>query len=328
MLLDVRNLTVTLKTENLEVNAIDKMSLSMREGSIHGLVGETGSGKSLFARALTATLSDKWEVKADRMFWQGQDLLRLSPEQRGQIIHRDIAMIFQEPGRCLDPTATVGEQLSEVIPEAECVSSFWQRKKEIYGKVSNLLKKVGIKHYQKCYESYPHELSEGLCQKVMIAMAIARRPKLLVADEPTDAMESTTKIQILRLLQKLNESKNMSVLLITHDLDSVTQYADEMTILYSGQSVESGSVRDLLKHPFHPYTEILFNTIPRLGDDLKPKSRLTTLQGSTPPLQHLPIGCRLGPRCPRAQKECVITPKSVKLKGHVFSCHYPINLER
>ena len=327
MLLDVRNLTVTLKTDNVKVNAIDKMSLSMREGTIHGLVGESGSGKSLFARALTATLSDKWEVKADRMFWRGQDLLRLPAEQRDQIIHQDIAMIFQEPGHCLDPTATIGEQLSEVVPASECKGSFWQRRRLRIEYIHQLLKRVGIKRYQQCFNSYPHELSEGLCQKVMIAMAISRNPKLLVADEPTDAMESTTKIQILRLLQKLNESKDMSVLLITHDLDAVTQFADDITILYSGQSVESASTKDLIRRPFHPYTEVLFNTVPRLGGNLTPKSRLQALPGSTPPLQHLPIGCRLGPRCLRAQKECVVTPKSVKLKGHVFSCHYPINIE-
>lgn len=325
MLLDVRNLTVTLKTESLQVDAIDRMSLSVRAGSIHGLIGETGSGKSLFARALTGTLSEKWHVKADRMFWQGQDLLRLSDEQRNHVISRDIAMIFQEPGQCLDPTQRIGEQVSEVIPAADCGGSFFSRPIRRKEKVIELLKRVGVKRYNQCYSSYPHELSEGLCQKVMIAMAVARRPKLLIADEPTDAMESATKIQILRLLQKLNQLKDMTVLLITHDLDAVSQYADEMTILYSGQSTESGNVKDLLKRPFHPYTDILFKSIPKLGE-LSPKSRLNTLPGSVPPLQHLPTGCRLGPRCPNAQKECVVTPKSIKTKGHIYSCHYPINL--
>lgn len=327
MLLDVRNLTVRLKTESLDVSAIDKMSLSMRDGSIHALVGETGSGKSLFARALTGTLSDKWHVKADRFFWQGEDLLRKSEEQRRQIISKDIAMIFQEPKLSLDPTARIGEQIEEVIPKSDFTGSIWTRRQERKTLVNKLLLKVGIKHYDFCSNSYAHELSEGLCQKVNIAMAIVRHPKLLIADEPTDAMESTTKIQILRLLQKLNESKDMSVLLITHDLESVVQYADEMTLLYNGQSVESGSVKRLLKRPFHPYTETLFKSIPKFNTEIAPKSRLETLKGSTPPLQHLPIGCRLGPRCPRAQKECVVTPKSVKYKGQVFSCHYPINME-
>ncbi|WP_017446181.1 oligopeptide/dipeptide ABC transporter ATP-binding protein [Gayadomonas joobiniege] len=324
MLLDVRNLTVTLKTESLQVDAIDRMSLSLRAGSIHGLVGETGSGKSLFARALTGTLSDKWHVRADRMFWQGEDLLRLSDERRNQIISRDIAMIFQEPSQCLDPTRTVGEQVSEAIPNKDLSGGFFSRGSRRKERVIELLKRVGVKRYEQCFSSYPHELSEGLCQKVMIAIAVARRPKLLIADEPTDAMESATKIQILRLLQKLNQSKDMTVLLITHDLEAVSQYADEMTILYSGQSVESGSVKELLKNPFHPYTDILFKSIPKLGK-LEAKTRLNTLPGSVPPLQHLPTGCRLGPRCPNAQKECVVTPKSVKTKGHIFSCHYPIN---
>lgn len=328
MLLDVRNLSVQLNTENLNVSAIDKMNLSMREGSIHGLVGETGSGKSLFARALTASLSDKWTVKADRFFWQGQDLLRLNDAQRRQIISKDIAMIFQEPKLSLDPTAKIGEQIAEVIPKSEFTGSIWTRKAQRIQLVHNLLLKVGIKHYEQCAQSYANQLSEGLCQKVNIAMAIIRNPKLLIADEPTDAMESTTKIQILRLLQKLNESKNMSVLLITHDLESVVHYANEMTLLYSGQTMESGSVKDLLKRPFHPYTQTLFNSVPKFNKDIIPKTRLTTLQGSTPPLQHLPIGCRLGPRCPKAQKECVVMPKRTKYKGHVFSCHYPINMEK
>ncbi|MCU4676740.1 ATP-binding cassette domain-containing protein [Catenovulum sp. 2E275] len=327
MLLDVRNLTVKLNSTNLTINAIDKMSLSMRDGSIHGLVGETGSGKSLFAKALIGTLSDKWTVQADRMFWQGEDLLKLSTDKRRQIINRDMAMIFQEPSRSLDPTVTIGEQINEVIPKSEFQGSIFSRRQERLQIAKNLLIRVGIKHYQQCYDSYPHELSEGLCQKVMIAMAIIRSPKLLIADEPTDAMESTTKIQIMRLLQKLNTQKNMSVLLITHDLESVINYAEEMTLLYSGQSVESGAVKELLKRPYHPYTQNLFKSIPKFNTDTRPKSRLETLPGSTPPLQHLPIGCRLGPRCPRAQKECVYTPKSVKLKGHVFSCHHPINLE-
>ncbi|NTS77811.1 ATP-binding cassette domain-containing protein [Catenovulum sp. SM1970] len=327
-LLDIRNLTVSLENEYRTINAIDKMSLTLRNGSIHGLVGESGSGKTLVAKAIMGLLDGEWSVKADRLFWQDQDLLRMSDEQRQAIIHRDIAMIFQEPSRSLDPTAPIIEQIEEVIPSSELPNSFWGRRQARHKHAEGLLKKVGIKSYQRCLSSYPHELSEGLCQKVMIAMAIARNPKLLIADEPTDAMESTTKVQIMRLLQKLNESKDMSILLISHDLNAIANWSDDISILYAGQSVESGTKKAILKRPLHPYTQILFQNIKKFSEPGAHKSPLFALEGTTPPVQHLPIGCRLGPRCPKAQKQCVKTPKAKKLHGHIYHCHFPVNMER
>lgn len=326
-LLDVRNLTVSLNDGFKSINAIDKMSLTLREGGFHGLVGESGSGKTLFAKALMGALDDKWEVRADRMFWRGKDLLRMPESQRREVISKEIAIIFQEPSRSLDPTATIADQIAEIVPDSELKTSFWFRRHARRKYIEKLLMRVGIKNYSRCLQSYAHELSEGLCQKVMIAMAIARNPTLLIADEPTDAMESTTKVQILRLLKKLNENKNMSVLMISHDLEAVSAWANDLTILYSGQSMESGTVKELIKRPFHPYTKALFQSMPNFNAELKPKSKLYNLQGTNPPLQHLPIGCRLGPRCPNAQKECVSAPKSHKRKGHTYSCHFPINQE-
>ncbi len=326
-LLDVRNLTVSLTENNETINAIDKMSLILKENSFHGLIGESGSGKTLFAKALMGILDDKWTVQADRIFWRNHDLLKISKEQRQSIINQDIAMIFQEPSRCLDPTATIFEQLCEVIPNSQLTGGFWSRRQERLKAAETLLIKVGVQNYRLCLKSYPHQLSEGLCQKVMIAMAIARSPKLLIADEPTDAMESTTKIQILRLLNKLNTDKGMTILLISHDLDAVTHWASDMSILYAGQSMESGSKQALLKKPFHPYTKVLLQNVPKFTTELAHKSRLHALEGTNPPIQHLPIGCRLGPRCPNAQKECVKAPKAQKMKGHIYHCHFPINME-
>ncbi|AWB67094.1 peptide ABC transporter ATP-binding protein [Saccharobesus litoralis] len=325
-LLDVRNLTVTLNDDLDSIHAIDKMSLTIRENGFHGLVGESGSGKTLFAKALMGILDERWTVKADRLFWQDRDLLKMSAEKRREVINRDIAMIFQEPSRSLDPTAPIFDQLSEVIPTSELKCSFWARKQARRQYAANLLKKVGIKSYDFCLDAFPHELSEGQCQKIMIAMAIARKPKMLIADEPTDAMESTTKVQILRLLQKLNETQDMAILLISHDLEAVTHWAKNMTILYAGQSVEAGNVKELVANPFHPYTKALFQNLAQFTQQANHKSPLTTLKGTTPPLQHLPIGCRLGPRCPQAQKNCVIAPKANRVKGHVFNCHFPINV--
>ncbi|WP_111979125.1 oligopeptide/dipeptide ABC transporter ATP-binding protein [Algibacillus agarilyticus] len=327
-LLDVRNLTVTLNDEFDKVNAIDKMSLTIRQGGFHGLVGESGSGKTLFAKALMGILDNRWTVKADRLFWQDNDLLKISPEKRREVINRDIAMIFQEPSRSLDPTAQILEQLEEVIPNSELGGTFWGRKQARHQYASNLLKKVGIKSQDYCLAAFPHELSEGQCQKVSIAMALARKPKMIIADEPTDAMESTTKVQILRLLQKFNENQSMAILLITHDLEAVAHWAKDMTILYAGQSVEAGACKELIHNPYHPYTRALFQNLSQFTQQADHKTPLQTLKGTTPPLQHLPIGCRLGPRCPQAQKSCVQAPKASRIKGHVFNCHYPINVRK
>ncbi len=323
-LLDIRNLSIELKTANQDILAVDKVSLAMKEGEVRGLVGESGSGKSLLAQAIMGVLDDKWHVHADRFHWRGIDLLRLTVAERKAVLSRDIAMIFQEPMACLDPTTTIGEQLAEAIDSKQLSGFYWQKKQQRKYAIVKLLHKVGIKKHTQCLKSYPHQLTEAICQRVMIAIALASRPLLLIADEPTAAMESTNQGQIFRLLSSLNQLKNMSILLISHDLENITHWTNTITVMYSGQFVEAGTTEQIFNSPLHPYTRALVDSSPKANWQLPSKSRLMTLPGSIPILQHLPIGCRLGPRCPRAQQDCVKAPTIVNFHGHKISCHFPL----
>lgn len=321
-LFDIRNLSISLKSNDTDILAVDRVSLAMKEGEVRGLVGESGSGKSLLAQAIMGVLDPKWSVTADRFHWRGQDLMNLTPHERKTIIAKDVAMIFQEPMLSLDPTTTIGEQVEEAIDPASLEGNFWQRRKARKSEAARLLHKVGIKHHEICTSSYPHELTEAICQRVMIAIALAKSPILLIADEPTAAMESRNQGQIFRLLASLNQLKNMSILLISHDLENVTHWTNTITVMYSGQFVEAGTTKQIFKSPLHPYTRALVDSSPAANIELPPKSRLKALPGSIPILQHLPIGCRLGPRCPKAQRKCVTAPKAKNYHGHVVSCHF------
>ncbi|WP_448210919.1 peptide ABC transporter ATP-binding protein [Colwellia sp. MEBiC06753] len=323
-LFDIRNLSIELTGEKQKTLAVERVSLAMKEGEVRGLVGESGSGKSLLAQAIVGVLDDKWHVTADRFHWRGKELLHLPLEERKAIITKDVAMIFQEPMSCLDPTTTIGEQLAEAIDTSEFTGYFWQRKAQCREEAIRLLHKVGIKKHTMCQKSYPHQLTEALCQRVMIAMALARKPKLLIADEPTASMEVTNQGQIFRLLASLNQLKNMSILLISHDLESITHWTNTITVMYSGQFVEAGTTEQIFNQPYHPYTQALLDSSLNANSNVPAKSRLMALPGSIPILQHLPIGCRLGPRCPRAQKACVVAPKVKNYHGHQVSCHYSL----
>lgn len=323
-LLDIRNLSLVMTSGNKKVVVIDRVSIKMKEGELRGLVGESGSGKSLLAQAIMGVLDDKWEIDADRFHWRGTDLMRLSITERKKIISKDVAMIFQEPMACLDPTTTIGAQLEEAVDDEQLTGYFWQKSKQRKLAAIKLLHKVGIKKHTECISSYPHQLTEALCQRVMIAMALARRPILLIADEPTAAMESTNQGQIFRLLASLNQLKNMSVLLISHDLENMTNWTNRITVMYSGQFVEAGTTQQIFSTPYHPYTKALVESIPHANLNLVPKTKLTMLPGSIPILQSIPIGCRLGPRCPRAQKACVDAPKTINHHGHLVSCHFSL----
>lgn len=323
-LIDIRNLSIELKTTSKSILVVDRVNLTMKEGEVRGLVGESGSGKSLLAQAIVGVLGEKWKVDADRFHWRGQDLMRLSADERKAIISKDVAMIFQEPMACLDPSTTIGAQLEEAVDNEQLTGYFWQKRQQRKQAAVNLLHKVGIKKHQSCIRSYPHQLTEALCQRVMIAMALARRPILLIADEPTAAMESTNQGQIFRLLASLNQLKSMSILLISHDLENVTHWTNAITVMYSGQFVEAGTTQQIFSKPAHPYTRALVDSSPKANMQIISKSRLTTLPGTIPILQHLPIGCRLGPRCPRAQQTCVVAPKVKNSHGHQVSCHFPL----
>jgi cationic peptide transport system ATP-binding protein len=326
-LLDVKNLTLEIDTGTEFVKALDKVSITVEKGEIKALVGESGSGKSLIVRAVIGAVPDHWIITADRLTWKGQNLLAMSNEQRRVIMRREIAVVFQDPSSSLDPSATLREQLEESIPEELLDKGmFWQRNKQRRDIAIGLIHKVGIKDHEACMQRYPHEIAADIAQKFMIAMALVSEPELLIADDPTRSMESTTKNQILRLLAGLNETKKLAILFVSHDLLAISSMAHTMTVLYCGQTVESGKVLHLYRRPLHPYTKALLDSAPSFQIDLPPKSHLVALEGTIPTLQHLPIGCRLGPRCPNARKECVKVPEEKVVSHHSYSCHFPLHL--
>ncbi|ACJ29958.1 Oligopeptide/dipeptide ABC transporter, ATP-binding protein [Shewanella piezotolerans WP3] len=325
-LLDIRNLTIELDTPHGRVKALERVSLTINPGELHGLVGESGSGRSLLARAILGVPGHNWTITADRMMWDGQNLMEMSTKQRRNLMGSEIAMIFQDPTSSLDPAISVGSQIIEAMPIDKSLP-FWKRGKVRKKNAEKWLHKVGIKNTDKVMESYAWELSEGECQKVMIAMAVANQPRLLIADEPTDSMELSTQAQIFRLLSKLNQLQNVSILLISHELETLSGWCDQLTVLYCGQVMESGPTSELIAQPFHPYTKALVENAPDYSGELPHKSMMQTLPGSAPALQHLPIGCRLGPRCPQAQKKCVGQPSLCHKKDRYFACHFPYHNE-
>lgn len=325
-LLDIKNLTLEIETTNGWVKALDKINLTIAESEIRALVGESGSGKSLVVKSIVGALNDNWRVTADRLNWKGTDLTGMSKLERRKATKDDIAVIFQNPVSSLDPTASLGEQLEETIPNYLIGKGwFWQRQQRRKQIVARQLHKVGIKNHDLCLASFPHQIRDDVCQKFMIAMALVSEPKLLIADEPTMGMETTVKSQILKLLSRLNQTKGLSILFVSHDLLAISSMSHTMTVLYCGQTVESGKMTNLRKRPLHPYTQALLSSAPSFSKDLLPKSNLSALEGTIPTLQHLPIGCRLGPRCPRAQKECVKIPSPRHIHDHHYSCHFPLH---
>ncbi|MFT6268468.1 MAG: cationic peptide transport system ATP-binding protein [Alphaproteobacteria bacterium] len=328
-LLDIKNLTLYLDIGGETIKALEKVSFSLHEGEIKALVGESGSGKTLVVKAIIGALPDYWRIRADRLTYKGQDLLNMTYEQRRQIMRREIAVVFQEPTSSLDPSVRLGEQIEESIPPEFIKKGwFWERNKHRKEIAIGLLHKVGIKEHERWMACYPYQIPSDVSQKIMIAMALASEPRILIADDSTRGMESTTKTQVLRLLLKLNKTKNLSILFVSHDLLAITSIADTMTVLYCGQTVESGKVKSLLKRPLHPYTKALLDSAPSFQTTLAIKSPLKALGGTIPSLQHLPAGCRLGPRCPNARKECVQVPNMRNIQGHQYSCHYPLHLPK
>lgn len=329
LLLDIKNLTIERHTSDGMIKALDKVNLQIKQGELHALVGEAGSGKSLIVKAIVGALGDEWNVIADRMQWKNQDLLSLTPTQRRAITRRDIAVIFQDPLVCFDPRMTIEKQLKEIIPN-NAVSHLSLLKRNAAKKrlVRRQLHQVGIIEHDFCLKRYPHQLTDDIAQKVMIAMALLSNPTLLIADDPTMGMETTFKSQILKLFIKLNKTKSLAIVLVSHDLIAITNMADTMTVLYSGQTVESGRTVSIKKRPLHPYTQALLANAPSFRKDLPRKSMLPSMKGSIPTLQHLPIGCRFGPRCERARKECVKSPSVRKIHEHSYSCHFPLHMEK
>ena len=319
-LLDIQNLRVEFGAKGRAFRAVDGLDLQLEQGQVIGIVGESGSGKSVSMMALMGLLTGQGHIVADRLHFDGQDLQTISARQRRKILGKDMAMIFQDPMTSLNPCFTVGFQIEEVLREHMGLRGAAARARAI-----ELLQMVEIPAAASRLESFPHQFSGGMAQRVMIAIAIACNPKLLIADEPTTALDVTIQAQIMELLVQLQKAHNMALVLITHDLAVVAEVAQHVAVMYAGQVVEQGPVDALFKAPTHPYTHALLQSVPEHSRGAR---RLHTLPGIVPGQHDRPAGCLLAPRCPRAQARCQSErPALVSAQGMLTRCFYPMTEE-
>jgi len=301
MILSVRDLAVRFATDGGVVRAVDGVSFDLDEGEILAIVGESGSGKSVTAQTLLGLTRAPNATITGSVEFDGQDLIELDDERFREIRGKRIAMIFQDPMTSLNPVYRVGHQIVEMIRAHGKVS-----KKDAQDKAVELLRSVGIPNPERRVQDYPHEFSGGMRQRVMIAMALALDPDVLIADEPTTALDVTVQAQILRLLDQLNRERGLAVVLITHDLGVVAEIADRVAVMYAGQIVEDATLEDIFYDPQHPYTWGLLGSLPRL-DQPRP-ARLAQIAGSPPSLLNPPAGCRFAARCPHEFDKCSQPP--------------------
>ena len=295
-ILEVRNLQTSFKTEAGEIKAVDGVSFDVPKGKTIGIVGESGSGKSITSLTIMRLLAKNGYIKNGEILYKGKDITKLTDKEMRDIRGNQISMIFQEPMTSLNPVFTVGQQISETIRIHKKVS-----KKEALNLSVEMLKLVGIPSPEKRINQYPFELSGGMRQRVMIAMALACDPEILIADEPTTALDVTIQAQILELIRDLQNRLGMSVIMITHDLGVVAETCDYVAVMYAGQVVEYADVRTLFKNPKHPYTLGLLNSLPRHDID---QEKLIPIKGMVPSPFDMPTGCRFAPRCPVATDIC------------------------
>ena len=314
MLLSVKNLSTEFPVKKGIVRAVEDVSFDVDQGEILAIVGESGSGKSVTSLSIMGLLAEPGHVAGGSMEFEGKDLATLSEKQYRELRGNDMAMIFQEPMTSLNPVYRVGNQIVEAIRTHEKVS-----KAEAKARAVDLLRKVGIPSPEARINDYPHQMSGGMRQRVMIAMALACNPKLLIADEPTTALDVTIQAQILDLLRRLRDDTGMAVLLITHDLGVVSETADRVVVMYCGQVVEEAEVRTLFDHPMHPYTLGLLKSIPRLEDD--DSKRLYMIKGMVPNPLEMPPGCHFSDRCDSCMDICrTKVPELVDVDGHKVRC--------
>ncbi|WP_324731736.1 ABC transporter ATP-binding protein [Pseudomonas paeninsulae] len=318
-LLDIKNLSVRFGGANA-VPVVDGLDLSVDKGEVLAIVGESGSGKSVTMMALMGLIDAPGIVRADSLQFDGTDMLRLKGRQRRHIVGKDLAMIFQDPMTSLNPSFTVGFQIEEVLRQHLNLSAKAARQRAL-----QLLERVEIPAAESRLGAYPHQLSGGMSQRVAIAMAIAAEPKLLIADEPTTALDVTIQAQIMALLLDLQREQNMGLVLITHDLAVVAETAQRVCVMYAGQAVEIGRVPHLFDAPSHPYTEALLAAIPEHSLGAR---RLATLPGIVPGRFDRPQGCLLAPRCPYVQSNCHAQRPTLDPQVHgAARCFYPLNQE-
>ena len=314
-LLRVEDLRVTFGPPARSQVALDGVSFSVAAGEVLGIVGESGCGKTLTALSILKLIPDPpGRIAGGRIVFRGTDLATVDRAEMNRIRGKEIAMIFQEPMTALNPLFTVGEQISETLREHEGLGRAAAR-----ARASQLIEHVGISCPAERLDQYPHELSGGMRQRIMIAIALACRPQLLIADEPTTALDVTIQAQILALLRELQHELKMAVILITHDLGVIAQVVDRVIVMYAGRIVEEAPVSALFARPSHPYTKMLLESIPSLDRE---QERLSTIPGMVPSLSTLPAGCRFHPRCPIARAPCSQrAPASFTVgPGHSAAC--------
>ena len=314
-LLEVRGLKTSFNTEEGIVRAVRGVDLSLPRNTTLGVVGESGCGKSITALSIMRLVrGPSGHVDADAMLFDGQDLLAKSPKEMRRIRGKDIAMIFQEPMTSLNPVQTIGAQIMEAVRLHMGLDKQASRERAI-----EMLKRVGIPAAERRVDDYPHNLSGGMRQRAMIAMALSCDPKLLIADEPTTALDVTIQAQILDLMNDLKQRTGTSILLITHDLGVIAETAQFVVVMYLGKVVEKGTVRDILDRPRHPYTAALLKSMPRLSDD---RERLEEIRGMVPSPTDIPPGCGFNPRCHLADDMCRHKEPELALAGtgHWSAC--------
>jgi dipeptide transport system ATP-binding protein len=316
-LLEIENLSVDFPTIAGVMRAVDGVSLRLEEGEVLGIVGESGSGKSVTMLALMGLFAYPGQIRADRLAFAGKDLLTLSPGDRRRLTGKDLAMIFQEPTTSLNPCFTIGFQLQETLRLHEGLERKARRRRAI-----ELLEQVGIPAPETRLRAFPHQLSGGMNQRVMIAMAIACNPRLLIADEPTTALDVTIQAQILDLLLSLQRKRGMALILITHNMGVVAETAQRVSVMYAGQVVEERATAALFAAPQHPYTAALLAALPERSTG---ESRLATIPGMVPGLHDRPTGCLFNPRCRYATPHSrAVEPALRSWQDGKVRCHYPL----
>ena len=315
VVLDVKNLHVHYVTHDATAKAVNGIDFQVKEGEALGLVGETGAGKTTTALSIMQLIPDPPGIIVDgEIYFEGKNVILNTDKENQAMRGNGVAMIFQDPMTALNPVMTVGEQLSEVVLNHEKVS-----KAEAKKRVIDLLEIVGVKSDR--YDDYPHQFSGGQKQRVVIAMSLLCNPKLLIADEPTTALDVTIQAQVLDIINQLREQYKMAMVLITHDLGVVAETCDNVAIMYAGQIVEAGTVREVYLNPKHPYTRGLFDSIPKLDDD---STELIPIEGAISNAADLPTGCFFHPRCRYCQDICKTQQPTVKGEGHKFMCHFDL----